>query len=114
MSLKELQNICLLSLSDSKAFKLTIIDLKEDAAFTECMIIATSTSSRHAKSVSDNLIKRIKDKKINFFGVEGEKDSDWILIDCGNIVINIMKEEVREFYDLEGLWGNGKNIIEHQ
>ena len=43
--------------------------------------------------------------KFNILGVEGEIDSGWILVDCGDVVINIMRQEQREFYDLEGLWG---------
>ena len=69
------------------------------------IIIATANSNRHAKSISEKLVDLLKNEKIHIIGVEGEVESGWILVDCGSIVINIMKKEHREFYDLEGLWG---------
>ncbi len=57
------------------------------------------------KSVSEKLVDQLKQDKVHIIGVDGEVESGWILVDCGNIVINIMKKEEREFYDLEGLWG---------
>ena len=56
-------------------------------------------------SVSEKLVDCLKSNKFNILGVEGEIDSGWILVDCGDVVINIMRQEQREFYDLEGLWG---------
>ena len=52
----------------------------------------------------------LKDNKTFVIGVEGSEDSGWVLIDCGQIVINIMKKEERDFYDLEGLWGENSFI----
>ena len=69
------------------------------------IIIATANSNRHAKSVSEKLVDKLKQDKIHIIGVDGQVESGWILVDCGSIVINIMKKEEREFYDLEGLWG---------
>ena len=51
------------------------------------------------------LVDCLKENNINIIGVEGSLDSGWILVDCGDVVINIMRQEQREFYDLEGLWG---------
>ena len=56
-------------------------------------------------SISEKLVEALKDNKTFVIGVEGSIDSGWVLIDCGQIVINIMKKEERDFYDLEGLWG---------
>ena len=51
------------------------------------------------------MVETLKENKVNIMGVEGEPDSGWILVDCGDVVINIMRAEQREFYDLESLWG---------
>ena len=61
-------------------------------------------------SVSEKLVEALKDNKTFVIGVEGSIDSGWVLIDCGQIVINIMKKEERDFYDLEGLWGENSFI----
>ena len=54
---------------------------------------------------TEKLVDQLKKDKIDILGVEGEAESGWVLVDCGNIVINIMKKDERDFYDLEGLWG---------
>lgn len=106
---KILSKLCNHSLEESKAGNILSFDIKNISSFTDEIIIATANSNRHAISVSENLIANLKKNNINIIGVEGEVDSGWILVDCGDIVINIMRKEQREFYDLESLWGN--NIL---
>jgi len=110
LSKKSLSQICNNSLKDSKAENLLILDVSKISSFADTIIIATATSNRHAMSVSEKLVDCLKSNKFNILGVEGEIDSGWILVDCGDVVINIMRQEQREFYDLEGLWGAGALI----
>ena len=112
MSKKTLSEVCNLSLIDSKAEDLLVLDVENISSFADKIIIATATSNRHALSVSENLVDCLKENKFNILGVEGEIDSGWILVDCGDIVINIMRKEQREFYDLEGLWGENTLITQ--
>ena len=112
MSKKTLSEVCNLSLIDSKAEDLLVLDVENISSFADKIIIATATSNRHALSVSEKLVDCLKENKFNILGVEGEIDSGWILVDCGDIVINIMRKEQREFYDLEGLWGEDTLITQ--
>ena len=105
MPKKKLTEICKDSLLDSKAEDILNLDVKGISSFADQIIIATANSNRHAKSVSEKLDDKLKQDKIHIIGVDGQVESGWILVDCGSIVINIMKKEEREFYDLEGLWG---------
>ena len=105
MPKKKLTEICKDSLLDSKAEDILNLDVKGISSFADQIIIATANSNRHAKSVSEKLVDKLKQDKIHIIGVHGQVESGWILVDCGSIVINIMKKEEREFYDLEGLWG---------
>ena len=90
---------------DSKAENLLTLDVKNISSFADKIIIATARSNRHAMSVSKKLVECVKKHKLSILGVEGEVESGWILVDCGDVVINIMNQEQRDFYDLEGLWG---------
>ena len=110
MSTKNLSNICNHSLIESKAVDLLSLDVKNISSFADEIILATATSNRHAVSVSEQLVDRLKENKFHILGVEGEIDSGWILVDCGEVVINIMRQEQRDFYDLEGLWGENTLI----
>ena len=105
MSEKNLQNICIKSLEDNKAENILALDIEGISSFADVIMIATANSNRHAKSLADKLVESIKANNKNILNVEGKVESGWILVDCGGVVVNIMKEDIREFYDLEGLWG---------
>lgn len=105
MSEKNLQNICKKSLEDNKAENILALDIEGISSFADVIMIATANSNRHAKSLADKLVESIKANNKNILNVEGKVESGWILVDCGVVVVNIMKEDIREFYDLEGLWG---------
>jgi ribosome-associated protein len=101
----KLKEICLNALEDNKAEDILALDVRKISTFADSIIIASANSNRHAKSISEKVVASVKASKESFLGVEGQSESGWILIDCGEVVINIMKNEIREFYDLEGLWG---------
>jgi ribosome-associated protein len=105
LSEKKLQNICQKSLEDNKAENILSLDIEGISSFADVIMIATANSNRHAKSLADKLVESIKAGNKNVLNVEGKVESGWILVDCGGVVVNIMKEDIREFYDLEGLWG---------
>lgn len=105
MSEKNLQNICKKSLEDNKAENILALDIEGISSFADVIMIATANSNRHAKSLADKLVESIKANNKNILNVEGKVESGWILVDCGGVVVNIMKEDIREFYDLEGIWG---------
>ena len=70
------------------------------------MIIGSGTSNRHIKTLTDAVVKITKALSHPPLGIEGEDYNEWVLIDLDNIVVHIMKEETREFYQLEKLWGH--------
>ena len=105
MPKKNLQDICNSTLIDNKAEDVLILDINGISSFADAIIIATANSNRHAKSLSEKLVESIKASGKSILGVEGKIESGWILVDCGEVVINIMKSDIRDFYDLEGLWG---------
>lgn len=96
-----LETVCKI-LDDHKAFNVSVIDLSNKTSFADYMIVASGTSQRHISSVGDHLMKQLK----CWGGVhlEGRHDSDWILVDLGNVVVHLFRPEVRQMYDLEGMW----------
>ena len=105
MPIKTIQDICSETLIDNKAENVLTLDIDGISSFADAIIIATANSNRHAKSLSERLVESVKANGKTILGVEGKVESGWILVDCGEVVINIMKSDVRDFYDLEGLWG---------
>jgi|TARA_B110000483_G_C17874781_1_gene419409 ribosome-associated protein len=88
-----------------KAKDILPLDIRGISGFADWFIIATASSSRNAKAISNKIIETVKENKLQVVGVEGQEDSEWVLIDCGDVVVNVMQKETREFYDLESLWG---------
>tara|TARA_B100000579_G_C22330607_1_gene620339 strand:- start:178 stop:516 length:339 start_codon:yes stop_codon:yes gene_type:complete len=105
MKTHDLKTICRCVLDDFNAQNILVLDIRDISSFADWFIIATASSSRNAKAISDKLIESIKEKKFYLVGIEGQEDSEWILVDCGDVIVNIMQKETREFYDLESLWG---------
>ena len=109
-NLLNLKKICIEALNELKAQNVLILDVRDISGFADWLIIATASSSRNAKAIANKLIESIKVNQQNLVGIEGEDDSEWILVDCGDVVVNIMQKDTREFYDLESLWGE-KTLI---
>ena len=89
---------------------ITVMEVEHLTEITERMIIANATSKRHVKALADKLGAKAKEAGLMPLGREGDKDSDWTLVDLGAIVVHIMTPQAREFYDLEGLWSSPETL----
>jgi ribosome-associated protein len=101
----DLLQLILTSLADDKAIDAVTIDLTGKTSIADAMVIATGSSQRHLASMAEHLIARLKRAGLQGLGSEGGGQSDWLLIDAGDVIVHLFKDEVRRFYDLEKLWG---------
>ena len=92
-------------LEDHKAKDITVLDVSDITDITDLMIICTGNSNRHIKTLADYVIVNAKKKGLEIFGIEGQKEGEWVLIDLVDAIVHIMLPTVREFYNLEKLWG---------
>ena len=104
MQSNELVKLVETELDLRKAHNIVTLDVRNKTSITDYMIIVTATSSRHAKSLCDYVIEKVKENGIQPLGVEGEQGSDWILLDLGDVILHVMTGQAREFYQLEKLW----------
>jgi ribosome-associated protein len=81
------------------------IDLAGKTTFADRMVIATGSSQRHIATMAEHLLERLKHRGLKGLRAEGTGQSDWVLIDAGDVVVHLFKDEMRHFYDLEKLWG---------
>jgi ribosome-associated protein len=93
------------SLADDKAIDPVTIDLAGKTNFADLMVIATGSSQRHIATMAEHLLARLKLGGFAGVRAEGTGQSDWVLIDAGDVIVHLFKDEVRHFYDLEKLWG---------
>jgi ribosome-associated protein len=101
---KALLELVMTCLDDDKAEDIVSINLEGKSSIADYMVIASGRSGRHVGAVADHLTRKIKEAGFGAARVEGKAQSDWVLIDGGDVVIHIFRPEVREFYKLETMW----------
>ncbi|MFC4728196.1 ribosome silencing factor [Coralloluteibacterium thermophilus] len=95
------------ALEEIKAKDVVEIDVAGKTSVTDYMVIASGTSTRHVKSIADEVVKHAKQAGVQPLGVEGEREAEWVLVDLGDVICHVMLPRVREFYALERLWTVG-------
>ena len=95
------------AVEDLKAKDTVEIDVRGKTSVTDYLVIASGTSTRHVKSIADEVVKSAKKLDVQPLGVEGEREAEWVLVDLGDVVVHVMLPRVREFYALERLWTVG-------
>ena len=100
----------LAALDELKAKDVKEIDVRGKTSIADILIIASGTSTRHVKSLADEVVKFVKKAGMMPLGVEGQREAEWVLVDLGDIVVHIMLPRIREFYGLERLWTVGDDL----
>lgn len=104
---RSLETIVVEALEDMKAANIKVLDVRPLTDITDTMVIASGTSDRHVRSVADRVIEKAREAGFRPFGIEGERDGEWVLVDLPDVLVHIMLPRVREFYGLEKLWSVG-------
>lgn len=100
--------IVVASLQDAKAEDTVCIDLRGKTAIADTMIIATGRSNIHVGAIAERVIKAIKESGGAPPRVEGLPHCDWVLVDAGDVIVHLFRPEVRQFYNLEKMWGRDR------
>ena len=98
------------ALDDLKAVDTKIVDVRGLSSVMDFLVIASGNSSRHIKSLADNVVVKAKAAGCPPIGVEGENAADWVLVDLGDVVVHVMQPAARSFYDLERLWSGEPEV----
>lgn len=112
-SADELIALILAGIEEVKGQNVNLLDLREiENTVCDYFIICNGTSNTHVKAITGSVqkivSKAIQDKP---WHVEGEDNAEWVLMDYVNVVVHIFQKQVRDFYDIEGLWGDAKVTI---
>jgi ribosome silencing factor RsfS/YbeB/iojap len=95
------------ALEELKAKDIVELDVRGRTSIADYIVVAAGTSTRHVKSIADEVVKYAKKAGMMPLGVEGQREAEWVLVDLGDIIIHVMLPRVREFYGLERMWSVG-------
>ena len=94
-----------------KALNVVALDVAEMTSYADVFIFCSGRSNRQVIAIAEHIKTDLKKHKINPLNVEGTKEGHWVLLDYGHVIIHVFYEPIREFYDLEGLWVDAKQIM---
>jgi ribosome-associated protein len=109
MDIRVKQRVVVEALEDVKGRDILVFNTAHLPSMFERVVIASGDSNRQLKALADRVQERIREQGARVYGVEGETTGEWVLVDLGDVVVHIMHPTVREFYQLEELWG-GKPV----
>ena len=108
MDIRKKQRLVVDALEDVKGRDILVYDTERMPSMFERVVIASGDSTRQVKALADNVQEKVRESGARVYGVEGERAGEWVLVDLGDIVVHIMHPTVREFYNLEEVWGGKK------
>jgi len=109
MDIRAKQRAVVEALEDVKGRDIIVFNTARMPSMFERVVIASGDSNRQVRALADRVQERIRELGSRVYGVEGEKSGEWVLVDLGDVVVHIMHPAVREFYNLEEVWG-GKTV----
>ena len=111
LEIKKLQSVIVDALDDIKARDILVFDTTKGTAEFDRVIIATAEVARQTKAMAMNVIEKVKQAGGRIVAMEGAETGEWVLVDCSDAVVHIMQPAVRQYYNLEELWGQKKVAV---
>jgi ribosome-associated protein len=99
-----LMDVILNAMDDAKAEEVIAINIQGKSSMADGMVVASGRANRHVAAIADQLVDKLKNFGQKDIRVEGLEQSDWVLVDAGDVIVHIFRPEVRSFYNLEKLW----------
>ena len=111
MDSKKLAQLCWDYADNKKADNTVILDVRELSSVTDYFVICSGTSEPHLRAISDEIISKLRDEqKLRPRAVDGSLQTAWLVLDYFDVIVHVMRQDVREKYDLEALWGDAPRV----
>ncbi len=109
MTAEQKIEIAVKALSDKKALETVCTEVGEITVLADYFVMASATSSTHVKALAEEVEYKLEEAGEKNIKIEG-RATDWILIDCGDVIVHIFGSQAREFYALDKMWSDGKTV----
>lgn len=110
MHVEDLVRAAIAALEDIKARDIVVLDVRKMTSLFDTVIVASAESGRQTRALSHHVLDRAKELGASVTGVEGEESGEWVLVDLGDVVVHIMQPAIRDYYNLEELWGGKRPV----
>ena len=105
MQAEQIRQCAVEALEEIKAREIVVLDTRKLTPMFDYMIVASAESTRQTKALARNVADKIRSGGGKVLGTEGEQAGEWVLVDMGSVIVHIMQPAIREYYNLEQLWG---------
>ena len=102
-----LKDLVVDALDNIKGIEIVALDVEKQTDIADFMVVATGTTNRQVKALTDSVVANAKKANYIVNGVEGDDNAEWVLVDLGDVICHIMLPKARQFYELERLWSMG-------
>lgn len=105
MTEKEMSQVICAAASDKKAKDIVVMDMKNLMSSTDYFMVCSAPTATQVRAIADNIEEKMDEAEVHFNHKEGYREGEWVLLDYGDVVAHIFRQEAREYYALERLWG---------
>jgi len=111
MDSKKLAMLCRELADNKKAENIVVLDVKEISTITDYFVIASGNSEPHLRAISEEILDKLRDQQhVRPRAIDGNLQTAWLVLDYFDVIVHIMRNDVREHYDLETLWGDAPKV----
>jgi len=108
LTIAQMRDIAVAALEDVKGEDILALDTTKLTSMFECMIVASGNSNRQVKALANSAREKLKEAGVDIIGMEGDQTGEWVLVDAGSLIVHVMLPAVRDYYNIEQLWGGQK------
>jgi len=105
MDIRKLQRVIVDALEDVKGQDIQVFNTTALSDMFDRVVIASGTSNRQTRALASSVVEKVKAAGGSVVSMEGEDSGDWVLVDCGDAVVHILQPAIRDYYNLEEIWG---------
>jgi len=111
MDSKKLALLCREFADNKKAENIVILDVRKLSSVTDYFVITSGTSAPHLRAIVDEITDKLRDEHdVRPRAVDGNINTAWVVLDYFDVIVHVMRRDMREYYDLDGLWGDAKQL----
>jgi ribosome-associated protein len=114
LNLVEIAQLAAATAEEKKAQRVTILDIRGLSVIADYFVICHGNSQKQVQAIVTAIKEKMQEAKVPLRGIEGFAEARWVLMDLGDVVVHVFHKDEREFYDLERLWGDAREIQQVQ